>query len=1167
MVSKFEVNNNNLIESIKKQDENSNSQNLLENRCCGSNISSNTDKSSKYSESLWNRSSSLNVSIENNSNGVICDINNLGYLKDFEKSSDLPVKKSVIYNTNESSVKVITTNESSVKVITTNESRASSTINNMLISNSKVKDCDKKLKNNNIFTDNVHEKQNSDFSTSKMSGVSPAVLSSDRIGRRSDSQQMNYRVSTSITETISNHSRDTIDTAEREQNCQLPSSVYGSPASSVEKVLTGLQVVEHDKSNETSYGKVSFLQEILQKKSTESMSYDSFSKQLNFPQTEENSHKLQVTNTSNSSDTQINFLTESNFKNKTESAQPAKLKLHIPETFSNEDSNSSVLSSESQKPAKIPKITSPQILEQHISKIISENAAIVETLDPKWTRRYCKQSSLNSLLSSESDSKKLSFSLKSSRSEDSLIQCSVNEVSKLQSALLGESESESSTFAQKVIVSPHRTLSSNEKTLQYNNLSATIPPVNMYSKTVSPASDDDQKGSAIKSLLSFKKGRFSKNKTYFDKDIHNQHPQNPEGSIIKDLLLKSKSKDGSKFLVDVDDKQNSSYYLDGSNFFYKAPILKCPNCSSEFSEKYSLDVHLSFCKSATKPLYSLRDDTERVAVKQTSAQKITDFHVNTISHFTEDSQHSDAGVGTILKKQLLLPLSKSPPLKRRKISDSVLSGTYYTGHSIDKSHFKEANRTILPASLGSMSSLQHRSRSHSVHLFGGEVQILDGDRTKRIKIKTSLPGAFSPISNKFADSFIPKRPEFKDDKDANSMPSVVVTIAQPVHNSGGIVHVPNHRSPSVSPIVTIASSLSDGIMKYTRSISSDYTKMNSSELLKTDAHKDSLLLNLSNAPIAFLPGPESKFLYATNSGLPISFSNISKNEEFRPGSIVEEISPTAIRVPVSPGNKPFYSPIFSTEEKSFESTIVSYHKEKNSHDNREVPTVVFTPSSPTLPTTDSEVSPISSTNISEPAKKFLAPTRPTSLPLKKKPFTMVGSTLISPETPRPKKTCIQLYLNGHAYTYLGLKCSTRSTYCCIYRPQPMFVLQETNPKLSMYSNWQVVPAKEELLGLTPGQMISLYNSKQKKELQSVIATAKLGEPLIFTHSSYWTYRSSDQSGNKTITDEKTNESEENKLLHETDQVNCTKSCTYIFFDCIKTELIYLLTFLFLIILF
>ena len=93
---------------------------------------------------------------------------------------------------------------------------------------------------------------------------------------------------------------------------------------------------------------------------------------------------------------------------------------------------------------------------------------------------------------------------------------------------------------------------------------------------------------------------------------------------------------------------------------------------------------------------------------------------------------------------------------------------------------------------------------------------------------------------------------------------------------------------------------------------------------------------------------------------------------------------------------------------------------------------------------------------------MIKPARPTSLELPAQPSVLIGSNLISPETPRPQKAFRQTYINGHAYTYLGLKVSTRSTYCCIYRPQPMFVLQETDPRLSMYSNWIMFPYRDEL---------------------------------------------------------------------------------------------------------
>lgn len=131
------------------------------------------------------------------------------------------------------------------------------------------------------------------------------------------------------------------------------------------------------------------------------------------------------------------------------------------------------------------------------------------------------------------------------------------------------------------------------------------------------------------------------------------------------------------------------------------------------------------------------------------------------------------------------------------------------------------------------------------------------------------------------------------------------------------------------------------------------------------------------------------------------------------------------------------------------------------------------------------------------ANKFL---RPTSLPLKPGTFTPKkhhGITptantlpLISPETPRPKKSYGQLYLNGHAYTYLGLKCSTRVFYCTLNRPQPMYVTQQHG--LSMYSNWKV--CKES----PPDVDMAHYDSRHRP-LNYTTAWKKQED--VLTHSS------------------------------------------------------------------
>lgn len=127
------------------------------------------------------------------------------------------------------------------------------------------------------------------------------------------------------------------------------------------------------------------------------------------------------------------------------------------------------------------------------------------------------------------------------------------------------------------------------------------------------------------------------------------------------------------------------------------------------------------------------------------------------------------------------------------------------------------------------------------------------------------------------------------------------------------------------------------------------------------------------------------------------------------------------------------------------------------------------------------------TILSKSSTKFL---RPSSLPLKPGTFTPKkhhGITptantlpLISPETPRPSKHCVQLYLNGHAYTYLGLKCSTKPFYCTVNRPQPVYALFAGRPELSMYSNWQTCAENNpHPLGFSPKEMMSMYDSRQQ----------------------------------------------------------------------------------------
>lgn len=117
---------------------------------------------------------------------------------------------------------------------------------------------------------------------------------------------------------------------------------------------------------------------------------------------------------------------------------------------------------------------------------------------------------------------------------------------------------------------------------------------------------------------------------------------------------------------------------------------------------------------------------------------------------------------------------------------------------------------------------------------------------------------------------------------------------------------------------------------------------------------------------------------------------------------------------------------------------------------------------------------------------------------------LIPSTLVSPDAPRSKRKYQQLSLNGNAYSNLGLKVSLRSTYCCIYRLQPMFVTQEANPQLSMYSQWttQPIPEGDILETLkSPSQLLSAYNSQEAVFIHSnnqARSTFKQHQQLILT---------------------------------------------------------------------
>uniref|UniRef100_A0A182TDB2 Uncharacterized protein n=1 Tax=Anopheles melas TaxID=34690 RepID=A0A182TDB2_9DIPT len=183
------------------------------------------------------------------------------------------------------------------------------------------------------------------------------------------------------------------------------------------------------------------------------------------------------------------------------------------------------------------------------------------------------------------------------------------------------------------------------------------------------------------------------------------------------------------------------------------------------------------------------------------------------------------------------------------------------------------------------------------------------------------------------------------------------------------------------------------------------------------------------------------------------------------------------------------------------------------------------PPPPATVSQDGNVSVAQDTGLPAPPSKPNRFLRPNTLPLKPGTFTPKrhhGITptnntmpLISPETPRPSKSCRELYFNGHAYTNIGLKSSTKPFYCTVNKTQP-FCFQTQKP-LSMYSNWQVHPENDpHPLGLKQITVMSLYDSNQHRDRRYAIAGPKTVPLTVVSSSSSSSSSSSGGSSSKHI---------------------------------------------------
>ncbi|XP_076330364.1 uncharacterized protein LOC143236027 isoform X1 [Tachypleus tridentatus] len=891
-----------------------------------------------------------------------------------------------------------------------------------------------------------------------------------------------------------------------------------------------------------------------------------------------------------------------------------RLRLKIPETKVEEFStllDGSVTvpnqgTSHSAKSVKSPIITSPQILEERISKLISENAAIVETLDPLWSWRYTRQSSISSSQNIESELKKCRSAVRMRRySEDSSLAKNVTSNvsqylgSKFQFALMEKGISESCKDINKIFIS---------------------------SQELSPLHDSDKGVSVLEKV-----------------DIHEeafqQHTKNSQRSIIKDLLLKDRSK-GETIILDLD-KTDKPLVIETTNRSPPVSFL-CRLCNTVFHSRENLAVHQqNYCRgnkeylnAGEENLHFLKGNTSSNGCLATSppplvasVPQLTNPNPATCSLLQhgkmlppnsgillQTSYHGIADSSHLIKKSLAYIGSDVPPLKKRKVADpavplvipekvveKIMSSSELPSLSQTSQYLKppslpqtnQYSKSVFTTASAKMSNkivtkvskqdLQEFGKSQHFNLTHVNSTCSTTQESNKVKI-TESGLKCDPLS-----------------LDNPLSTSVVVTLSKPVLNSEGtilavqstlkekinsevclqdehlltsVIFEPgmssavnsskkiNHEElfgkpfPGTSPInlgKAENAELVQGLLGNKLFNAESYYRTSVSlPLIQDNVHKlsvaEGLISDQRERTVCSLISNYNVLLRGSDTNIPGNFSEEAHSEcsdQYQYKNLVktQPVPENMVHSPCSP----FFpsSVIHLALDRSLQNdSMQSLHQQSL---NSTMSLNIIPASSPNIPTSDRPLPLPASTQrvIANDIGqiKRTKPTRPSSLPLKKKVITMVGSTLISPETPRSKKHCIQQYINGHAYTYLGLKCSTRSTYCSIYRPQPMYVPQDTDPKLSMYSNWQVVPAKNIMLGLSPSQMIGLYDSRQKLHCCSGgLAVTEESSQLLITHSSYWTYRCQEQEKASKPKNLSRNLSESELVMNQSENRQCISNC-------------------------
>ncbi|XP_062553233.1 uncharacterized protein LOC134218309 isoform X2 [Armigeres subalbatus] len=695
------------------------------------------------------------------------------------------------------------------------------------------------------------------------------------------------------------------------------------------------------------------------------------------------------------------------------------------------------------------------------------------------------------------------------------------------------------------------------------------------------------------------------------------HPQNPERSIIKDLLLNSR-----EFGV-VQNPENENI----------EKLFTCKSCNTSFREAEILKYHtICFCKGNSSNLNSPDSSASMSPVGSPSSHYMRSnrFNPSTLKNIARGllvpPQRNPAPLSKLAKSQLRLPRSRpenisvpakesssrsssatstttnpapeiqvTPPIVT-KIVDVVqnplpspgplLGNTRLVDFQTSKNESYSTKCAAEPNLIVShvpneatpppkrqimVQDVEPRRSQHpSLQLFGGDLEVIER-QDQIIPHRYSSGGTitrFSPDGDsEMNDSSLRNRSSMHSGgtvvqlSKANhslspisinpSTPKLVVTITPsltPALTTPNFFHNSQQQTPSERPSSNPNSSSVHPISHFQFPPINSITAYNPLTLPQVSPGQASQIMHAGKMIpyVQGIPGPNS--MMASNeaplrgrprlAASPISIktppitSIPTGYKGFDPDDVVRNKKPILVVPPVKNGMfKEIWSPakqeFSSTPKKSFNFTRIAdnisprkkeitepmkkeeirYFNFENFISKSEIIIKPSTPSENVKPEL-AEMKPLDipppQTVVQKP--KFL---RPNSLPLKPGTFTPKrhhGITpthntmpLISPETPRPSKSCRELYFNGHAYTNIGLKSSTKPFYCTVNKTQPFYV--QTQKQLSMYSNWQVHPENDpHPLGFKPIQVMALYQSNQQGDLSYSTASKPLALTVVSSSS-------------------------------------------------------------------